>query len=152
MATVTLPIGALLIFSGLAGGQTTVSCSESRPCGNCSGASVSVALNSASLQIPSLIHVAAAQDTAAQRRLIEDAVKRFVPWLRDSTAKQGTLFVVIDAEGQLLQAVFGSLEDFERAKAKIEDFDLRVGSMSIVNFPAGVILPRRLNAAIVEMK
>ncbi len=94
----------------------------------------------------------AVRDTVADQRLVRDAVSRFVPWLPDSTAIKGTLFVVANSEGRATHAVFGTLEDFERIKAKIEDFELRTTGMRIVQFPAGTILSRSLSVAIVAMK
>lgn len=147
MGTVVMSIGALLACIALGSSPGSTRHSEPRLVDNCA-----LAPSCGPRQVPSRVRVAIAQDTAAQRRLVTQAVARFVPWLQDSIAKQGTLFVIVDAEGRPFHAVFGSLEDYERAKAKIEDFDLRVGSMSIVKFAAGVIVPQKLNAAIVELK
>ncbi|MEO7043573.1 MAG: hypothetical protein ABI035_15025 [Gemmatimonadaceae bacterium] len=96
--------------------------------------------------------VAATRDSSATTVLARAAIEKFFPSVLSDTADPGTLFVVVGADGKLIDATHGGREDNDKLRAKYEEFDSKVESLEIKTVPAGALLPRALQVVITHFK
>lgn len=91
-------------------------------------------------------------DSSAVSRLARAAIVKFCPSLLADTTDPGALFVIVSADGNLLNATHGNLEAADALKAKYEDYDNKVASMEITVIPAGALLHRALEVVVTTFK
>lgn len=97
-------------------------------------------------------HVTTPSDSSPTTALARAAIKKFFPQVLTDTADPGTLFVILSADGKLLNAAHGSLEASDSLKAKYEDFEGKVQSMEIQEVPAGALFRRALQVVITHFR
>jgi hypothetical protein len=91
-------------------------------------------------------------DSSPTVRLAREAISRFFPTVLSDTADPGTLFLIVDADGKLLNAAHGTLEANDKLKARYESYDQKVASMEIRTVPAGILGKRALRLVVTTFK
>ena len=89
------------------------------------------------------------KNSSANTALIRNAVSKFFPDLL-THPREGSLYLLLDGNGSVEDAAFGSIDEFERMKARNSGLDRSGGSLEIVKVGAGSILPRALTAVLVR--
>ena len=90
--------------------------------------------------------------TSATTALARAAIQKFFPKILADTADPGVLFLILSADGKILNAAHGGMEDNDKLKAKYEEFENKVQSMEIRMVPAGALFPRSLEVVITTFK